>query len=409
MIPSRALRRCLDLMTPAATETRRHAVFGLCAALASSFGQTFFIGLFGAPLRAEYGLTEDAFGALYGAATLTSGLLMFWLGGIADRHAMRNAASFALGLLAAGAGLMASGQGVVVLAVALFMLRLGGQGLLGHLAVVAAARGRAARRGRTVAWAALGFILGEAAFPAGATVLTAAAGWRWTWWAAAAVVLVVGLPGLRALAGDMAPAARAARDEGESRDWRRRDLLRNPAFLAVLSVVLVPAFVVTAVFFHQSSLGELRRWAPWQVAAAFALFAGCQAAATVTAGRLVDRLGSPSVLRFVLLPLAAGVLVLGLLTGPAGLFVLFAGLGATAGANAVVAGAVWAELFGTRQLGRVRGVYAALMVLSSAASPPLLGGALAAGWPLTWLCLVAAGYAALAPQAAARVLRRREA
>lgn len=386
---------------------RRLAAFGLCSALASSFGQTFFVGLFGASLRLEYGLSEDAFGALYGGATLASGVSMFWLGGIADRHAMRNAVTFALGLLAAGCGLMASGAGVVALAAALFLLRLGGQGLLGHLAVVASARGEAVRRGRTVAWAALGFIIGEAVLPTGATALAAAAGWRWTWWLAGALALVVSVPLLRGLAGDMTPPARAASGVADSPDWRRRDLLRNPTFLAVLAVVLVPAFVVTAVFLHQSSLAEVRDWAPWQVAVAFMVFAAFQALATMAAGRFVDLFGSPAVMRLVLLPLACGLLALGILEGAAGLYLLFAGLGATAGGNAVLAGAVWAELFGTRHLGRVRGVYAALMVLSSAASPPLLGWALAAGLPVVWLCLAAAAYAVLAPQVSARVLRGR--
>lgn len=388
-------------------DNRRLAAFGLFAALASSFGQTFFIGLFGAPLRIEYGLSEDAFGALYGGATLTSGLLMFWLGGIADRYAMRNAVTFALGLLAAGCGLMASGAGLLALAAALFLLRLGGQGLLGHLAVVAAARGQAARRGRTVAWAALGFIIGEAVLPTGATALTAAAGWRWVWWLAAAVAIVVSVPLLRGLAGSMAPPAREPPGATGAAGWRRRDLVRDPTFLAALAVVLVPAFVVTAVFLHQSSLGEARDWEPWQVAVAYAVFAAFQAMATMGAGRLVDRYGSPAVMRFVLLPLAGGLLALGLVEGAPGLYLLFAGLGATAGGNAVVAGAVWAELFGTRHLGRVRGVYAALMVLSSAASPPLLGWALAVGLPLVWLCLGAAGYAVAAPQLAARALRIR--
>lgn len=394
-------------MNHPAPGNRRLAAFGLCAALASSFGQTFFIGLFGAPLRLEYGLSEDAFGALYGGATLTSGLLMFWLGGIADRHAMGNAVTFALGLLAAGCGLMASGAGVIALAVALFLLRLGGQGLLGHLAVVAAARGEAARRGRTVAWAALGFIIGEALLPTGATALTEVAGWRWVWWVAAVLALGVSVPVLRGLAGGMVPPVPAPSGATGPASWRRRDLVRDPVFLAALAVVLVPAFVVTAVFLHQSSLGEARAWAPWQVAVAYAVFAALQGMATMGAGRLVDRFGSPAVMRFVLLPLAGGMLALGLVEGAAGLYLLFAGLGATAGANAVVAGAVWAELFGIRYLGRVRGVYTAFMVLSSAASPPLLGWALAANLPLAWLCLGAAGYAVIAPQLAAGVLRPR--
>jgi MFS family permease len=253
----------------------------------------------------------------------------------------------------------------------------------------------------------VGFGIGGAVLAAGATALTAAAGWRWVWWLAGALALVVSVPLLRGLAGDMAPPPRTAPGVTDSPDWRRRDLLRNPTFLAILTVVLVPAFVVTAVFLHQSSLAEVRGWAPWQVAVAFMVFAAFQALATMAAGRLVDLFGSPAVMRLVLVPLAGGLLALGLLEGAAGLYLLFAGLGATAGGNAVVAGAVWAELFGTRHLGRVRGVYAALMVLSSAASPPLLGWALATGVPLAALCLVTAAYAMIMPQLAYRALKVR--
>ena len=63
----------------------RAGLFGLTGALASSLGQTFFIGLFGADLRAELGLDDAQWGLFYGLATLASGILMFWLGELADR------------------------------------------------------------------------------------------------------------------------------------------------------------------------------------------------------------------------------------------------------------------------------------------------------------------------------------
>ena len=48
----------------------RHAArFGLAAAFLSSFGQTFFIGLFGPALHAQFGLDARQWGLLYGAAT----------------------------------------------------------------------------------------------------------------------------------------------------------------------------------------------------------------------------------------------------------------------------------------------------------------------------------------------------
>src|SRR5699024_6979276 len=141
--------------------------FALLAALCSSFGQTFYIGLFGADFRAEFGLSESLLGTLYGTATLISGLSMFWLGTIADRLAMRHAIALTMAGLAAGAALVGLTPGVAGLFIGRFLLRLTGQGLAGHLAVVAAGRYAVARRGRAVAMATYGFILGEARLPPG--------------------------------------------------------------------------------------------------------------------------------------------------------------------------------------------------------------------------------------------------
>jgi hypothetical protein len=84
---------------------------------------------------------------------------------------------------------------------------------------------------------------------------------------------------------------------------------------------------------------------------------------------------------------------------------LFLGMGMASGAQSVLSGALWAELFGVRQLGMVRGVFTALMVLSTAASPPILGYALQAGTPLTALTGAVAGYAIVVPWLVARWIR----
>ena len=74
------------------------------------------------------------------------------------------------------------------------------------------------------------------------------------------------------------------------------------------------------------------------------------------------------------------------------------------GGQSVTSGALWAELFGIERLGMVRGVYTALMVLSTAASPPLLGLALQNQVPLTVMATLVAAYAVLMPQLMARWL-----
>ncbi|RFF30402.1 MFS transporter [Wenzhouxiangella sediminis] len=374
--------------------------FAFLAALCSSFGQTFYIGLFGADFRAEFGLSESALGTLYGTATLISGLSMFWLGAMADRLAMRRAIVVTMAMLAVGAALVGLTPGVAGLFVGLFLLRLAGQGLAGHLAVVAAGRYAVAGRGRAVAMATYGFILGEALLPPGVAALMGWLDWREIWFCAAAGVALLALPALfglaRPLVGHVEPEAGEVGDIDTS-VRSRRSLFVNGRFLRVLAVALVSPFVVTALFLHQGTLAERLDWSLAAVASGFVLFAGMQALAAFAGGRLVDRFSARALLRSYLLPLGVGVLGLGILPSQAAMWLMFAGLGLTAGVNGVVCGAVWVELFGTARLGMIRGVYAALMVVSTAIGPIVLGMAFEAGVGQFTMGVVVMAYVLVVP------------
>jgi len=380
-------------------------MFGLLAALISSFGQTFFIGLFGTEFRATFDLTSATLGLIYGTATITSGLLMYWLGEMADRLPLGRAIVVALGLLAAGCLMVAGAHTVWLLWPGLFLLRLGGQGLVGHLAVVAAARYATRNRGRSVAMASYGFILGEACFPVIVAALFGWLDWRTVWLLACGVIVLAAMPGLWSFSGLLTPPDSTEPDRDHP-TMDRRALLLNPAFTLSLPVVLVSAFTVTAVFLHQGSLAELRGWSLNSVASAFVLFAVLQAIAAFATGRLVDLFGSVVLMRFYLLPLAAGMLALGFLPPGPALWILFAGLGITAGANGVVVGSVWAELFGILQLGMIRGVFAAFMVASTAVSPIVLGQLLDAGVTLTAIGTLTAAWCLFVPQVLVPMVRR---
>jgi MFS family permease len=351
--------------------------FALLAALCSSFGQTFYIGLFGADFRSAFELSESALGTLYGSATLISGLSMFWLGAIADHMALRRAIALTMAGLAAGAALVSISQNPAALFAGLFLLRLSGQGLAGHLAVVAAGRFAVERRGRAIAMATYGFILGEALLPPAVAAAMGWLDWRSIWACVAAAVALLALPGLFGLARPLIGFAEvdpeASDDARPVRIHSRRQLFVNGAFLRVLCVALVSPFVVTALFLHQGTLAERLGWSMTSVASGFVLFAAMQALSAFAGGRLVDRFSARVLLRFYLLPLGVGVVSLGVLPSELALWVLFAGLGLTAGVNGVVCGAVWVELFGTARLGMIRGVYAALMVVSTAIGPVVTG------------------------------------
>jgi len=368
--------------------------FALAAALCSSVGQTFFIGLFGADFRADFGLSQSALGAMYGAATLCSGLLMFWLGSIADHWPMRRAIALTMLGLAIGALLVGSGTTLTVLMIGLFLVRLSGQGLAGHLAVVAAGRYAVRRRGRAMAMVTYGFIIGEALYPMLVAWAMGWLGWRGIWLAASALMLVVAMPVLTLLARPLthdAESGLSTTDGSSPRLMRRFSLFQHGGFLRVLAVVLVPPVVVTAVFLHQGTLAGRLGWTLSDVASGFVLFAAIQGVFAFAGGRLIDRFSARALLRFSLLPAGVGLLSLSLVSPQVALWLMFAGVGMTAGLNGVISGAIWVELFGTAQLGMIRGVYAALMVVSTAIGPVVLG--LLFDWQVSLLTM-ALGYLA---------------
>lgn len=386
---------------------QRAAWFGFGAALTSSAGQTFFIGLFGREFQAALDIDQARLGGLYAVATLASAVLMFWLGETADRIRLSRAIALAVGVLGSGALLVATARNPAILLLALFLLRLGGQGLTGHLAIVAAVRFGGPRAGRGVSTAAFGFILGEALFPFLVSQALGVMTWRAVWMLVAAALLVA-LFGLhRAAAPFAAPTAETSFDTSTaSSRFGRVRLLQTPAFLAALSVLLVSAFVITAVFLHQGALAWQLGWPDGSLPGAFLAFASAQAVANYLYGRIVDRVGVLRVVMVYLLPLALGLLSMTMIGGRNGLWLGFIGLGLTAGGQGVVGGALWLPLFGPAQLGMVRGIYVAMMVLASAISPWLLGRALVSNASLTLIAGTCAVYAVIVPLLAHTMMNR---
>jgi MFS family permease len=372
--------------------------FALVAAFCSSLGQTFFIGLFGNEFRAAFDLTQSSLGALYGAATLASGLLMFWLGSVADHWSMRRGIALVLCGLALGALIVSMAASPVLLVPGLFLLRLCGQGLAGHLAVVAAAR-YARRRGRAVAMVSYGFILGEALLPTAVALAMSSLGWREVWLLAAAMTMGIALPVLLWLAWPLTHPRDLQRNESPVSTFTmtRRKLFAQSSFLRVLAIALVPPVVITAVFLHQGTVAERLAWDRADIASGFLLFAGIQGLFAFAGGRVIDRFSARVLLRYSLLPAGVGLLSLSLLPPEASLWVVFAGLGMTAGLNGVITGAVWVELFGSSQLGLIRGVYSALMVVSTALGPVGLGALFDLDVSLLAIALVYLLYAVVVP------------
>lgn len=373
---------------------------GVLLTFCSSFGQTFFIALFAAEIRAAHGLSDGQWGGLYTAATLLSAAVLFQVGGLADRVALgRLASATAIGVALAAAA-MALGASVAGLFVALFALRLAGQGMLGHIAMTAMGRWFRAHRGRAVAVAGLGYSLGEALLPALALGLAAGIGWRGTWASAAALALLAAAALAMLMARGRAPQGGVPVEDVpglRGRHWTRPEVLRHGVFWAILPIALTPSFIGTVVFFQQAHVAEVKGWSLAAMAPGFPAYAAATVAAALAGGALVDRIGPLRLLPAFLLPFAAGTALIGIAAAPAGWILALGLLGVTQGLAQTLWGALWPELYGTRNLGAVRSAATTAMVFATAAGPGLTGLLIDAGlsFPaqtgaLALWCLVAA-------------------
>lgn len=366
-------------MSNSLAEGARWLGAGWLLALSSGFGQTFFVSIFAGHLRADLGLGEGAFGTIYSAATLASAACLMVAGRVADRPRLRGLAAAVL----AGLAMMALGMALVphwtLLAVCLFGLRFLGQGMLSHVSMTGMARWFPTARGKAVSIAALGYPTAEAILPSLAVAGIAVVGWRGTWAAGAAVLLLAALPAtLLLLARE--PTDRPPGDRGSSpsadhgaRQWTRSEVLRDPLFYALQPGILTPPFVLTALWFSQVPIAAAKGWTLQAIAAAMPVYAGLTVLSSLAAGIVVDRVGARRVLAIYLLPLGTGILLLATTEGIWALPVALGLAGMTAGGANTLLGALWAELYGTRHLGAVRGLATSGLVFASALSPALVG------------------------------------
>lgn len=347
---------------------------GVLLTFFSSAGQTFFISLFAGQIRLELQLSHGDFGLLYMFATLASAGSLIWLGRILDVYAIATLAKWWLGLLALAALLMSFANSVAILLLALYLLRLFGQGLLSHTAMVAMGRWFFAERGRAVSVATIGHQLGEALLPLCVFSVLMLMNWRFVWLAAACILIFIALPASHVCLSRPRVASRRELEDFESgRQWTRFEVLRDTPFWAVCTGVLAPSFIGTSVFFHQVHLGEVKQWSAVVIASSFSVMSVMTIIVGLITGHFIDRYRASTVLPFFLFPLSFGCALLSIGEHPSNMIFFMILLGCSYGISSAVFGAIWPENYGTRHLGAIRAVVSAAMVFASALGPGLTG------------------------------------
>lgn len=359
--------------------------FGFALALLSSFGQSFFIALFVPDIQRDFELSHAAVGAVFSSATLASGMLMIYAGALLDRVSVRTYAAFGLVGLSCACFAMSIAGGIASLAITIFALRLFGQGMLTHAAVTNTARLPEAIRGRAVGFATLGFPIGAGLTPTLGIALITTFGWIETWRIAGSlllgcilVMLMMPRTGIMEPKSVVTTAERSESIEAPKM-LRRLDLLRDWRFWVLMPTVIGSPAISTGFLFEQRFLAEERGWGLGMLAIGMTTYAVTSVVGAIAGGSAVDRIGVGRVARMFLLPMAGASALMATVTGLLVAPLFFAGVGMTVGASQVVITAALANLYGTAQLGMIRAVAAAIMVIASALTPALFGALIDAG------------------------------
>ncbi len=368
-------------------ENWRFVGFGVFLTFLSSFGQTFYVALYGGDIRAEYGLSHGGFGTVFSGASIASAVALVWIGKLIDRVELRIYTAACLAAMFSAMAAIAFVPGVVAFAVAIFVVRFCGQGLCVHISSTSMARYFSANRGKALSVAGMGLAFGEAFLPAVTVLLIALVGWHLGWLVtatAAALVSLVLLPVLLKGQTDRHAdyLARLQRDSeagGAPTGWTRRQVLADPVFYALMALLMAFPYMATAVFFHQAYIAESRGWPLELLAGGFVVLALLKVVTSLVLGPLIDRFGATTLAPSAAIPLAAAMVAILTSHSPVVPFVYLGLLGISIGMLQPIMSSMLAERYGLAHLGGIRAMAIAAMVFGAAAAPASVGWLLDGG------------------------------
>ncbi|WP_177627766.1 MFS transporter [Parasedimentitalea marina] len=368
---------------------------GVLLTFLSSFGQTYFISLFAGEIREVFQISHGQWGGIYAVGTTASAIAMVWAGGLTDRFRARSIGAIILGLLAGACLFMALNPVWWLLPLVIFCLRFTGQGMTSHVALVAMSRWFIASRGKALSVATLGFAVGQAVLPLIFVALMAVYDWRLLW-GSAAVLVVCGVPILRTLLRtERTPHSMAQSNQSLgmlAQHWTRNQTFRHPLFWFMVPALLGPSAFGTAFFFHQVHFADVKQLPHVELVSMFPFFILVGTVAMVLSGWALDKIGTSRLIPWYQLPLVVAFVIFAFADTYSDMLLGFFFLALTTGANSTLPNAFWAEFFGTRHLGSIKAMAAAVMVLGSAIGPGITGLGIDLGVGIETQFLWVAGY-----------------
>ena len=371
-------------------------IFGFIFTFFSSFGQSFFLGLFNSSIREALSISHGQFGSIYASATLLSSIVLVWIGKKIDDVNILKFASYVIIFLSASCFIFSKISSIIFLFIGIFLMRLAGQGLSSHTATTTISRFFEKNRGRALSTGWLGLSLAEFTLPVLTVFLLTFIEWRDIWFSISILVIII-LPIISyVLVKDVKLETRekssVSENTKEIRQWKRIEVLKDYRFYIISITMLAMPWIATGSFVYQSFITTSKGWGPYIIAQSFMAYSILSVITLFISGFLIDKFSSRKLLIYMNIPLLFATVVLFYFNAQISSFFFFGLLGITNGLANVLGSSTWAEIYGVRFVGSIKALTTALMVFATAFGTALFGILIDYGFGIEQIAIVSGSY-----------------
>jgi predicted MFS family arabinose efflux permease len=371
-------------------------LFGFIFTFFSSFGQSYFLGLFNSSIRDALSITHGQFGSIYASATLCSSLLLIWVGKKIDDVNIFKFAFFVIILLSFACFFFSKISSVFLLFIAIFLMRFSGQGMMSHTASTTISRYFTKTRGRALSISWFGLSSAEFIMPVLMVYLLTIIDWQNLWIIFSLTVLIVLPIASFFLIKNLNLDSREASDEDkkdvEIKQWKRSEVIKDYRFYIISSNMLAMPWIFTGFAVFQSFVQTSKGWGPYVIAQSFMSYSVLSVLTLFLSGYLIDKFTSRKLLIYMNIPLLLSVIVLFFFDVTFTAFIFLGLVGISNGFANILGSSTWAELYGVKYLGSIKALTTALMVFATAFGTALFGFLIDIGFTVEGIAVVSGTY-----------------
>lgn len=355
------------------------------AFMATTPGQTIGVSVFNPSFREALNLSHTQLTGAYALGTFLASLPQSYIGALMDRYGIRRVMTAVVIAVGLACLFVSQVNGLIMLFLAFFLLRMFGQGALSLLSTNTLAMWFHNRLGTVQGVYNVGGAAALAIFPPLILYLIENFGWRTAYALLGVLVCVVMLPILFTLfenrpedIGQLPDGERFAPTAEEAAALSKNDLtlpqaMRTYAYWIYLIMMAVVGMIITAVFFNALPMFESFGLDQTVAAYTFTLVAISSAVVQLTGGVLADYVPVRFLTALSMVGFTGSILLL-LITDSAALAYTYALLvGAANGLFGVSQGTMWVRYFGRAHLGKIRGSVMTAAVAGTSIGPFIMG------------------------------------